>query len=95
MTRKMADSMNVELEYQMKRSMGDFLLAPGVVPSSVTAVPLTPGGAVPPSGAPGAILPPAQQTEPLPPGDTTAEQPQPQDMSPPPGYLQLPPGTSQ
>jgi hypothetical protein len=55
MTRQMADAMNVELEYQMRRSMGDFLVSAAVVPSTVTAVPLTPGAPPPaaPYGAPG------------------------------------------
>ena len=126
-TRKMADQMNVELEYQLKRSMGSFLAAASVVPSSVTAAPLTaaplspaPGaGGVPPAGTPGAdpLAPPpgvgplapqtgasqtgspqtgAVQMMPAtpnppgpPPGSDNLGAPPPQ-MSPPPGYLQLP-----
>jgi hypothetical protein len=118
MTRKMADQMNVELEYQLKRSMGGFLAAASVVPSAVTAAPLAPsapgpaglplaapgfppesGGLAPP-GAPGAdpLAPPpgAVQMVPAtpgasapPPGLDNQGAPPPQ-MSPPPGYLQLP-----
>jgi hypothetical protein len=95
MTRQMADAMNVELEYQIKRSMGDFVVTAGVVAAPVTATPLTPS-----SAPPGQILPPATQTEPLPPAGVPpveappdgGEQPPPAQMSPPPGYLQLPPG---
>jgi hypothetical protein len=77
MTRKMADSMNVELEFQVKRSLGDFLVPAGVVQSAVTAAPLgsdaqpPPPPAPPPDGAQGGEAPPVQ-------------------MSPPPGYLQVP-----
>jgi hypothetical protein len=91
MTRKMADAMNVELEYQLKRSMGDFLAPASVVPPPVTAAPLTPGGA-PPNPAPGFApplppvgAPPASEG----PADAPPETPQ---MSPPPGFLQVPPG---
>jgi hypothetical protein len=104
MTRQMADAMNVELEYQLKRSMGDFLSSAAVVPSAVTVTPLSPGGAPP-------ALPPATETVPVPqsmapppqnalppetggatPDEPVPEQEPPAQMSPPPGYLQLPPG---
>ncbi len=103
MTRQMADAMNVELEYQVKRSLGGLLVSSAVVPSAVTAVPLGPDGAA-------AALPPAIQASPLPPGaappqnalppetppgdDGLGDNPPPQ-MSPPPGYLQPPQGGGQ
>jgi hypothetical protein len=101
MTRQMADAMNVELEFQIKRSMGDFLAAAAVVPSAVTAVPLGPNGApnslppasvsaplpTPPSGPPEQnALPP----ETPPPSNVPAPDAPPMQMSPPPGYLHQP-----
>jgi hypothetical protein len=101
MTKQMADAMNVELEYQMKRSLGDVMVSSAVVPAAVTAVPLSPGGALPPSSQAAPIAPgeaPAQNALPpeTPPGDDgLGGEPPPPQMSPPPGYLQLPPGSGQ
>ena len=101
MTRQMADAMNVELEYQMKRSLGAMMVSAAVVPSSVTAVPLSPGGGLPPSSQAVPTRPdeaPPQNALPpeTPPGDDgMSGEPPPQQMSPPPGYLQLPPGSGQ
>jgi hypothetical protein len=86
MTRKMADAMNVELEYQVKRSLSDFLVPAGVVPSAVTAAPLGADAVPPPAAPPAPSVPPD--------GATSGEAP-PVQMSPPPGYLQLPPSPGQ
>ncbi len=96
MTRQMGDAMNVELEYQIKRSMGDFLAAADVVPSAVTATPLEPAGApsaLPPASVsaplpPPPIGPPAQNA--LPPEVPPSSDAPPMQMSPPPGYLRQP-----
>jgi hypothetical protein len=101
MTRQMADAMNVELEYQIKRSMGDFLESAAVVPAPVTAAPLSATGAPgvpsqPPSPPATPVSPqepgPADLAPALQDGAPPADQPAPSQMSPPPGYLQLPPG---
>ncbi len=104
LTRQMMDGMNVELEYQMRRSLRAFMLSGAAVPAPVTAQPLgTPGAppipaavAVPPPPA----LPPAvpegmRAPTPLDGYQDPAEPPpppSPPQMSPPPGYLQPPPG---
>lgn len=58
MTRDMMDRMNVEFEYQVRRSLGAWLLPAGAVPPPVQQQPLTPA----PSEAP----PPAPPPEALP-----------------------------
>ena len=78
MTRQMMDDMNVELEYQIRRTMGDWLVTATSAPAPVTAVPLMSSPAAP---APGENTAPPEYTSP-PGGDAT-----PQQMSPPPGYL--------
>ena len=91
MTKQMMDDMNVELEFQIRRSMSGWLMSGDVVPAPVTAAPLeapvtaAPAPPNPDTGIPGVDMAPA----PGPPPD----QPAPQQMSPPPGFLQLPPGT--
>ncbi len=54
MTRQMMDAMNVELEYQLKRSLRAYLVTGDVVPAAVTATPLGPStpGAAPPAAPP-------------------------------------------
>jgi hypothetical protein len=84
MTKQMMADMNVELEYQIRHSMADWLVAGSVVPAPVTAAPLEspvpPSPAGPDTSIPGvSIVPPPAE-------------PAPQQMSPPPGFLQLPPG---
>jgi hypothetical protein len=93
MTKQMADAMNVELEYQIKRSMGDFLDTAASVPAAVTAAPLAPTDVPTPPSVPSEPLPPPSG-QPLEPGDLAPAPPadQPPQMSPPPGFLQLPPG---
>ena len=101
MTRQMANDMNVELEYQIKRTMGDFLAAAAVVPSAVTAVPLGAGGvapALPPASVsapqpPPPSGPPEQNTLPPetpPPTEIPPSDGSPAQMSPPPGFLHQP-----
>lgn len=86
MTKQMLDDMNVELEFQVKRSLHDWLVPDAATPAPVQAAPLEgpPAAAPPPVAAPPALPPavPLEQTAPAP-----------ADMSPPPGYLHLlPPG---
>jgi hypothetical protein len=92
MTKQMMDDMNVELEYQIRHTMSDWLVANTIVPAPVTVAPLQ-APAPPPSpdtSIPGVDLSPA----PGPPPEAAPDQaPPPQQMSPPPGFLQLPPGT--
>lgn len=91
MTNQMMADMNVELEFQIRRTVRDWLVTGAPVPSAVTATPLQPAAPMPPapgapptSSIPGVEIAPA----PAPPPDMT----QPQEMSPPPGFLRLPPG---
>lgn len=102
LTRQMMESMNVELEYQLRQSLRAVLVTGSAVPAPVTAQSLDAGGARMP--APAAVpapppLPPAtpdaEPVAPAPDGyQDPAEPPPPQEMSPPPGYLQAPPGVS-
>jgi hypothetical protein len=93
MTKQMLDDMNVELEFQIRRSLRSIIATGAPVPAPVTQAPLDapPGTPLPPPSAepsiPGATLepPPAPQAEPPPPSQ----------MSPPPGFLTLPPGPPQ
>ena len=92
LTRQMTDDMNVELEYQVKHSLGAFLVAPGSAPAAVTAQPLSVPGAPTAVPAPPA-LPPGQPGDAAPAAEDGYQDPAaPQQMSPPPGYLQVPPG---
>jgi hypothetical protein len=107
MTKAMMDDLNVELEYQLRRSMGPYLVTGDSVPAKVEAAPLQTPGAIsaaplppPPGGAMPYGAPPAPPPggEALPPATPAPEQvpggdgaPPPQEMSPPPGFLQLPP----
>ena len=71
LTRQLMDRMNVELEYQIRRSLGDWLVPPGAEAAPVQAAPLVPPGGVaptypaPPSGQPPSPQPP-QSLAPLP-----------------------------
>jgi hypothetical protein len=106
MTRQMMDDMNVELEFQIRRTLGAFLVANTAVPAPVTAVPLAPP--VPPPAAP-TDMPPGTtpdmapgMTSPdvaTPPAGMSPPTQYPEDgsappvqMSPPPGFLQPPAG---
>jgi hypothetical protein len=103
-TRQMMDDMNVELEFQIRRTLGAFLVANTAVPAPVTAVPLAPvAPPSPPELAPGMtpdMAPPmsppdtSQSPDGMPP---TTQYPEdggspPVQMSPPPGFLQPPAG---
>jgi len=104
MTKKMMDDMNVEVEFQVRKSLGSFLMSNTAVPAPVTATPLQPAVPQPAPGPdrsiPGMVIAPppvaAPPQDPAPYGDSAAPpapDPPPQQLSPPPGYLQLPPGT--
>ncbi len=95
LTNQMMADMNVELEFQVRKSLKDWLVTTTSVPLPVQAQPLAP----PPPPSPTSVLPswiPAAPGQPPPqqygaPG--MPDQPAaPQQMSPPPGYLQPPPG---
>jgi len=92
MTKQMMSDMNVELEYQIRRSMSDWLVSGNDTPAPVTAAPLQ--APVPPANPdtsiPGVDLSPAPAPAPEPAPDQAVP---PQQLSPPPGFLQLPPGT--
>lgn len=87
MTKDMLDSMNVELEFQVRKGLADWLVTDAAVPARVQAAPLdgapvpTPVPAPAPATAPG-------QVNPVPP--PVPDLAPPVQMSPPPGYLHLP-----
>jgi hypothetical protein len=59
MTRQMMDAMNVELEYQIRRSLRDWLAPANVAPAAVQRQPLeTPNAPPGPAPATGAVPPP-------------------------------------
>jgi hypothetical protein len=58
LTKQLMEQMNVEFEYQIRRSLGDWLVAPGAQAAPVQAAPLAPPGAAPAAGIPGG--PPSQ-----------------------------------
>ena len=97
MTRQMMDSMNVEIEFQLRQSLRGLMVTGDAVPSAVTATPLqpaTPAPATPQSTIPGVDLAPPPPPNTLPPAEPPPpdeSSPPPEQMSPPPGYLQLPP----
>jgi hypothetical protein len=78
LTNQMMTDMNVELEFQIRKSLRDWLVTSTSVPQPVQAQPLQ---------APAQALPSFIPQAPAPPTD----QPPPQ-MSPPAGYLPAPPG---
>ncbi len=90
LTNQMMADMNVELEFQIRRTLKDWLVTAASVPLPVQVQPLAP----PPP--PASALPPwIPNTPAQPPQQFGApgmpDHPPPQ-MSPPPGYLQPPPG---
>jgi hypothetical protein len=103
MTRQMMDSMNVEIEYQLKKSLRGILVTGDAVPAAVTATPLQPASPAPappqstipgvdlgpPQEAPGQAAPvmPAPQPA-LPPGEPSP----PDETAPPPEQMSPPPG---
>ena len=96
MTRDIMKDMNVELEFQIRRTLRDQLVTGEPLPAPVTVAPLdNPGAApLPPPAAPPPpygeqTVPGAPMEAPPPPAEQPAPPPQ---MSPPPGYLELPPG---
>ncbi len=88
-TRQMMTAMNVEFEYQVRHSLGEWLLPSGAVPPPVEQAPLQPGpppvpGAPPEAGvAPGGVF----GTPPVP-----GAPPQPYAVPPPPVPLEAPGG---
>ncbi len=99
-TKQMMDAMNVELEFQIRRSLGAWLVAPGDAPAPVAAQPLDgPSAPLAPVPPPPPLPPAASQDQALTPVPAApdqsgyvdpAEPPPPQQMSPPPGFLQAP-----
>ncbi|HVB66647.1 MAG TPA: hypothetical protein VNE67_02175 [Acetobacteraceae bacterium] len=80
LTRQLMDRMNVELEYQIRRSLGDWLVAPGAQAAPVQAAPLmAPGGSVPAYTAPAYPASPGAQPPSLPPPSGLP----PQSLAPP------------
>ncbi len=91
LTKQMMDAMNVEFEFQLKKTLSSWLVTGAAVPAPVVAQPLDqapppvppPAASAPPSDAPAPETPPDAYQDPMAP-------PAPQQMSPPPGYLQVP-----
>jgi hypothetical protein len=81
LTKLMMDAMNVEFEFQLRKSLSSWLVTGEPVPTPVQAQPLTPAAPPQPSNAYQDPLAPP----PAPPAP---------EMSPPPGYLQAPPGVA-
>ncbi len=75
LTRQMMDAMNVELEFQIRRTLASYMVSPGAAPAPVMAQPLGP----PPAQITPAQITPAEITPP--PG--VAATPQPSSMAPP------------
>jgi hypothetical protein len=92
LTKQMMEAMNVEFEFQLRKTLSSWLATGTSVPAPVVAQPLDQAPPVPPQAtppvAPDAAAPPADAYQ-----DPMAPPPPPQ-MSPPPGYLQPPPGSS-
>ncbi len=78
LTNQMMSDMNVEFEFQIRRSLKDWLVSTANVPAPVAAQPLSPPA--PETPALPSFIPPPQPASPPPPR-----------MSPPPGFLQAPP----
>ncbi len=95
LTNQMMADMNVELEFQVRKSLKDWLVTTTSVPQPVQAQPLAPPPPPPPTSALPPWIPAAPSQQPPQqygaPG-TPDQPPPPQQMSPPPGYLQPPPG---
>jgi hypothetical protein len=99
LTKQMMNDMNVEFEYQLRRTLGNWMVSGTSVPAPVVAQPLAPPGlpagiAAPPS-LPPAVPETEQQAAPQDGYVDPAMPPPPPQMSPPPGYLQAPPGATQ
>jgi hypothetical protein len=102
MTRQMMDDMNVELEFQIRRTLGRFLVANTAVPAPVTAEPLAPVAPVtpPPGGTPDMAPGMSPDMEPgmtspdasAPPAGMAPPTQYPEDGSAPPVQMSPPPG---
>lgn len=94
MTKDMLDAMNVELEFQVRKGLADWLVTDAAVPARVQAAPLegAPQPAPPAAPAPGLANPVPDPASPygVPAPGTTPDAAPPLQMSPPPGYLHLP-----
>ena len=66
MTKDMMDRMNVEFEYQVRRSLGAWLLPAGAVQPPVESQPLTPSISGAPPGPPPSSLPSPPPSPPMP-----------------------------
>jgi len=89
LTKQMMDAMNVEFEFQLKKTLSSWLVTGNAVPAPVIAQPLD--QAPPAAPAP----PPVEAAPPPPPSDAYQDPmapPPPQQLSPPPSYLKPPPG---
>ncbi len=99
LTRQMMEAMNVELEFQIRHSLGAWLVTPGSAPAPVVAQPLDVPGAPPPVPPPPPLPPAAPEGQAVTPVPAAPDQngyvdpaapPPPQQMSPPPGFLHVP-----
>ncbi len=94
LTKQMMDAMNVEFEFQLKKTLPTWLATGNAVPAPVVAQPLDQAPPVAPAPSP-AEMAPAVETPPPPPSNDGYQDPMappaPQQLSPQPGYLQAPP----
>jgi hypothetical protein len=93
LTKQMLDAMNVEFEFQLRKSLSSWIVTGDAVPAPVQAQPLAPQPPPPP--------PPATPTPPPPQPESLYRDPlapptpsPPPQLSPPPTYLQAPPGVA-
>lgn len=102
LTRATMDDMNVEFEYQVRRSLRDYLQASGVSgtappPPPVQTQELPPPGAAPTAPVPSSLAPPPLVPGPAPafPSFAPPPGPGPEQLAPPPAPMQMspPPGT--
>ncbi len=94
LTKQMMDAMNVEFEFQLRKSLSSWLVTGAPIPQPVQAQPLPTESPPPPAQTTPAQTPPAGNSlyqDPLAPAQPPPPPP-PQQLSPPPGYLQAPPG---
>ena len=95
LTKQMMDAMNVEFEFQLRKTLSSWLVTGNGVPAPVVAQPLDQASpSAPPLPAPAAppvAVPSPEAPPPAPDGYQDPMAPAaPQQLSPPPGYLQPP-----
>jgi hypothetical protein len=102
LTKQMLDAMNVEFEFQVRKSLSNWIVTGDAAPAPVQAQPLAPEP--PPVPAAAQTQPGSPPAPPAPPAGTLYRDPlaplapppppPPPQLSPPPTYLQAPPGAA-